>query len=166
VGGNRAAPALIPLALLAALIVLGGGIPLALSTWRFRTVWRMLAPRYPPADREVPLKPADQVRKTYCEVHVAERTAASPGFTVEATPGGFALVPGLWHRTLPPLWFPWAAIADCKLMTRTIGRLIVHCVRLRLADGDAWMQVDSPAGERLYRFWFADTDRRRKTRAT
>jgi hypothetical protein len=33
-------------------------------------------------------------------------------------------------------------------MIHTVGRLIVHCVRLQLGGGDGWMQVDSAAGKR------------------
>jgi len=149
--------------LLAAAAILGLGVPFALSVLRFRAAWRVVGARYPSTDRQAPLKPSDRVPNTYCEVHMGGRTAAAPGFTVDATPSGFALAPGRWHGPLPTLWIPWPAVAGCELTTRTVGRLIVHSVRLRLADDEGWFLVDSPAGERLYRFWrSAGTDRPRR----
>lgn len=139
--------------LLVAAAVLGLGVPFALSVLRFRAAWQAVAAHYPSTDRQSPVKPSDRVPNTYCEVHIGARTAAAPGFTVDGTASGFALTPGRWHGPLPTLWIPWPAVTQCELSTRTVGRLIVHCVRLRLTEDQGWFLVDSPAGERLYRFW-------------
>jgi hypothetical protein len=144
---------MIALRLLAAALVLGVGVPFVISLVRFRSAWHVLTARYPPTERESPLKPADRVGNTYCEVHALERNAAGPGFTIDVTPRGFAMVPGRWRGPLAALWIPWPAVSGCELTTRIVGRLVVHCVRLTLAEANGWVLVDSPAGQRLYRSW-------------
>ena len=135
-------------------------IPFSLSVRRFRALWRDLATRYGRTQVGPRPIPAERFSNVYCEARAGGRTVTSPAITVELTASGVALIPGLWHRTLPAVWIPWTMVAECEPATRPLARTIAQCVRLQLADEEGWFLIDYPAGERLHRFWRSPAIRR------
>jgi hypothetical protein len=149
-----------PALLFVSALVLGATLVLGRGALRFRSAWRELAARFGPGDQpSVSIAPKG-FPPVYCEGSVGGRWFGSPGFTVDVSPTGCGIAPGLWHRGLRPAWIPRRAVAHCLRANRVVGRKLVECTRLELADGQqGWILIDDPAGAYLFRLWSSATPR-------
>ena len=135
--------------------VLLASLLLASARRRFQRRWAPVAARYPYPTIPPSAPNPERFARTYCLIQWGKSPPFAGRFTVTTTPTGVALQPELWYTGLPTAWLPWSALATCEPTSRLLARALAPGLRLQLSDAVGWIQVDDPAGHRLYRSWRA-----------